>query len=95
MFKFINKVNLVFVTLLFSSLLVSCASTPKEIYPDVELIQCTSPKPQVCTREYRPVCGFENDGDLKTFSNSCTACSSPKVTSYCEGDCNALKRLSK
>ncbi len=95
MFKFIKKINLVYVVLLLSPLLVSCASTPQEKNSEAELIQCVSPKPQVCTREHRPVCGFEDDGNYKTFSNSCAACASPEVTSYCDGDCNELKSLSK
>ena len=34
-----------------------------------------NPRPQLCTREYQPVCGAR-DGDLQTFANSCEARSS-------------------
>ncbi len=95
MIKFNSKVRSLFIFILFSVFLFSCASTPEQMFPNAKMIQCASSKPQVCTREYRPVCGFENDGNHKTFSNACTACSSSKVTSYCEGDCNELKSLSK
>jgi alkaline phosphatase D len=49
---------------------------------------CTDPRPQVCTMDYRPVCGQLNDGSFKTYSNGCTACSDLLVTAYEEGACN-------
>jgi len=73
----------------------SCGHTPPDEFSDLKLTQCINPKPQICTREYRPVCGFEEDGNHKTYSNACTACASPDVISYCEGDCNKEKSLSK
>jgi hypothetical protein len=48
---------------------------------------CTDPRPQVCTMDYRPVCGRRVSGERKTFSNGCTACSHPEVESYTEGKC--------
>jgi len=90
-----NKIKTSGFVVLMSFFMLSCASAPKDVYPDLTLIECANPKPQICTREYRPVCGFEGDGNHKTFSNACTACSSAEVSSYCEGDCNKLKSLSK
>jgi len=90
-----NKIKFFCVILFISLLQLSCAHTPQDTFPDVDMTQCIKPKPQVCTREYRPVCGFENDGNHKTYSNACTACASPDVISYCEGDCNKEKSLSK
>ena len=35
---------------------------------------CEDPRPQVCTMDYRPVCGTLKDGSSKTYSNGCGAC---------------------
>ncbi len=48
---------------------------------------CTDPRPQVCTMDYRPVCGERTDGSRKTYSNGCTACSDQQVIGYVEGEC--------
>jgi len=48
---------------------------------------CTNPRLQVCTMDYRPVCGRIEDGSSKTYSNGCTACSDVTVTSHTEGPC--------
>jgi len=48
---------------------------------------CPEPRPQVCTREYRPVCAKLSDGCFKTYVNGCTACTDPAVTGYREGGC--------
>lgn len=48
---------------------------------------CEDPRPQVCTMDYRPVCGNLADGDVKTYSNGCGACSDANVTSWVEGEC--------
>ena len=48
---------------------------------------CTDPRPQVCTMDYRPVCGERNGVSYKTYSNGCTACSDQTVVGYIEGEC--------
>ena len=48
---------------------------------------CEEPRPQVCTMDYRPVCGTLSDGSVQTYSNGCGACSDAKVTSWVEGEC--------
>jgi len=56
-------------------------------------VECTDPRPEVCTREYRPVCARKDNGircvttpcpstDLVTASNACTACSDKDVLGY-------------
>ena len=57
------------------------------------LIKCKDPRPEVCTREFRPVCAKKDNGircvttpcpstDDVTYSNACTACSDPDVIAY-------------
>lgn len=48
---------------------------------------CEDPRPQVCTMDYRPVCGTHQDGSVKTYANGCGACSNPEVTFWIEGAC--------
>ncbi len=50
-------------------------------------IRCTEPRPQMCTMDFRPVCGVSADGTLKTYSNACGACSHAQVIAWREGDC--------
>ena len=49
--------------------------------------QCEDPRPEVCTMDYRPVCGNLAGGGVKTYSNGCGACSDANVTSWVEGEC--------
>lgn len=64
--------------------------------------QCTEPRPEMCTMQYLPVCANVAEAPVckpgmacpavimlkkKTYSNSCSACSDPKVRSYSEGEC--------
>lgn len=74
-----------------SALSISCAT-----YEDkndinepgaLDLILCEEPRPQICTREYNPVCGTLKDGSQVTGSTGCTSCSDPKVVGYVMGAC--------
>jgi len=49
--------------------------------------QCADPRPQMCTRDYRPACGLRRDGGRQTYGNACTACSDPQVVSQAAGAC--------
>lgn len=49
--------------------------------------QCTDPRPQVCTMDYRPVCAKKKDGSLETYSNGCIACDDQEVVGHIEGAC--------
>jgi len=82
--KYLLKIAVISVAFLS---LVSCAHTHDESLGDKKLTQCVSPKPAACTREYKPVCGFEADGNHRTFSNACVACSATEINSYDGGAC--------
>ena len=56
----------------------------------LDLILCEEPRPQVCTREYNPVCATLKDGSTKTGSTGCTSCSDPEVVGYKMGACGIV-----
>ncbi len=47
-----------------------------------ELTTCPEPRPQACTRDYRPVCAQLSNDTFKTYPNGCTACTDTAVTGY-------------
>ncbi len=58
-------------------------------------------RPEVCTKEYRPVCAEVDNGvrcittpcdstDQRNFGNACMACADPKVTGHWPVACEAL-----
>jgi tetratricopeptide (TPR) repeat protein len=48
---------------------------------------CADPRPQMCTRDYRPACGLRRDGTSQTYGNACSACSDPDVVTQAAGAC--------
>jgi hypothetical protein len=60
---------------------------PPAIIDASEQYVCADPRPEICTQEYLPVCGQLREGDLRTYSNGCTACSDESVVSYVPGKC--------
>ena len=65
--------------LLFSA----CAVTPGKSFDQA----CTEPRPQMCTMDYRPVCGVSNDGSRKVYGNACGACGNAEVVGFSDGEC--------
>jgi hypothetical protein len=64
------------------SALVIITSTP--------VITCKNPRPEMCNREHRPVCGLKVDAaEVKkvTYANGCVACSDVSVKSYQPNSC--------
>lgn len=88
-----------YIVALFTLLTVACSTTPPEPAPVEEgFISCETPRPEFCTREYRPVCGHIDNGtrcvrspcnstNHKTYSNACSACADSKVIGFEKGDC--------
>ena len=50
-------------------------------------VQCSEPRPMVCTMEYRPVCATLVSGDTATYPSGCNACADIVVKSWTEGPC--------
>jgi tetratricopeptide (TPR) repeat protein len=48
---------------------------------------CADPRPQMCTRDFRPACGVRRDGSRKTYGNACSACADSEVLSQAAGAC--------
>lgn len=53
--------------------------------------QCDTPRPQVCTMEYDPVCGYLLAGGSLEYSSGCNACADDSVAVYLPGSCPALE----
>jgi hypothetical protein len=80
------------VVLLISIGATACASI-EDAQPSIKPIggiACTEPRPQMCTRDYRPVCGMSGT-EQKTYGNACSACADKAVISYREGSCEQKK----
>ena len=60
-------------------------------YPDAcaspGMSACGEPRPQVCTLDYRPVCGQLTSGETRTYGNACMACGDRAVIGSFEGEC--------
>ena len=74
--------------ILLCLVLVGCAApAANQPNPGPNATFCEDPRPEICTMDYRPVCGQLADGSTKTYSNGCGACSDPNVNSWIEGEC--------
>ena len=56
--------------------------------PPAGQVTCTMPRPQVCTKDFRPVCGTRRDGTRRTYGNGCDACADANVMSHIPGPCS-------
>lgn len=48
---------------------------------------CEEPRPEICTREYVPVCATLTDSTKKTYGNACEACADKQAVSHVPGAC--------
>jgi hypothetical protein len=85
--------------LIAAALALGCADEPgsKPLFGGSEVAEwpganeCVEPRMEVCTREYRPVCGRDARNDArKTYSNKCEACADPSITEWRPGTCAEL-----
>ena len=77
----------IFWIVLMTSLITGCGSSPKEGRATQQrLHQCPSPRLEVCTMDYKPVCAAVGD-EIQTFPNGCSACSDRKVKGFYLGAC--------
>jgi len=86
------NINKVMLLILLSTLVSACAAYgEKTVSPSTaELTACHEPRPQICTREYNPVCATYSNGSKKTGSTGCTSCSDAEVVGYTMGACETL-----
>jgi len=87
------EIKRLFLLVSLSLLTASCATSDKTMEEKhkepgaMDLIICTEPRPQICTREYDPVCATLQDGNVKTYATGCTSCSDDAVKGYRPGEC--------
>ncbi|MFV2005710.1 MAG: hypothetical protein ACC650_10910 [Gammaproteobacteria bacterium] len=85
------KIPVKFLLISSSLFLVACAaySEKNDMHEPgaLDLILCEEPRPQICTREYDPVCATLGDSSTKTGATGCTACSDSNVVGYKMGEC--------
>ena len=77
---------------LLLGLLLSCAAGTTNVVrpvqaPSSEPTICAEPRPQMCTRQYRPVCAELQGGGSATRGNACSACADENVVSYVTQAC--------
>jgi hypothetical protein len=60
---------------------------PEPVPVENPLVQCSEPRPQVCTMEYNPVCAQLADASASEYSSPCNACADDSVTGYLPGAC--------
>lgn len=50
--------------------------------PPANLVRCPEQRPQMCTMEYMPVIGWQEDGATQEYANKCGACADGAVVGY-------------
>ena len=88
--------------ILLALLSAGCVAAPAIPTASGDYVACTNPRPQICTREYRPVCAQVDTGKrcvtvpcesavLETRGNACEACGDARVIGHTPGACAAAK----
>lgn len=76
---------------LASCMLLACGekeqiASPPGQAPAAPAGACQEPRPEICTMDYQPVCGY-GDKHQKTYSNGCSACADASVLGWVQGAC--------
>ena len=82
------KLSRLLLTTFFLALTACATQSPDMMTASASSQPCEEPRPEMCTRDYRPVCANLRDGTKKTYSNGCTACSDANVDSWVDGECS-------
>lgn len=88
--KFIITLISVLVILAIIVLTVYNQTGPHNPGNNSSMIECPSgsENADVCTQEYKPVCGYDSEGNqIETFSNDCHACKNTNVSQFTRGQC--------
>lgn len=86
------------VSFLLSACVVNDEAVVESQSRQSDITVCTEPRPQMCTREYNPVCATRDTGvrcvtepcpasERLTYPTGCTACADPKVISHVSAAC--------
>ena len=86
---------------LTSALMAASCSASGPAESELVSVECSDPRPEMCTRDYRPVCALRDSGircvttpcpstEWKTYSNGCSACADSEVQGYRPGTCEEM-----
>jgi hypothetical protein len=92
--------------LLITSACCGIQRTPTEDSPvanNPTLQNCPEERPQMCTKQYAPVCATRDTGircvkapcpstEEHTYGNGCTACADEKVIGFIPGACTGVEK---
>lgn len=78
--------------------LASCSANEISQVP-ANAVQCSDPRPQICTMDYTPVCATRDNGvrcittpctstEMATYANACGACADVRVFYHVPGACD-------
>ena len=95
-----NRLLMISIFCVAAFFISACAPSKKveQNSPHAKFNQCPDERPQMCTREYLPVCATRDTGvrcvaapcpssEQKTYANACTACADEKVSGYIADSC--------
>lgn len=82
------------------------SAPPPAASPGPTYTACAEPRPEMCTFDYRPVCGIRAERVRcvkepclaalpRTYGNACTACADPAVSRYKPGECDSADRAAE